>query len=104
MNMRSGSMGKLEKAAGVAAGTSALAGLGMNAAGLYVITNATTGAAMLGSTAAGATAAGTAGILAGTGGVVGTVGAVLLAPAFIACSAGVAAFVVGRAIYKKRKT
>jgi hypothetical protein len=97
-------MSKLEKAAGVAAGASAAAGIGMNVAGLYVITNATTGAAMLGSTVAGASAAGTAGILAGTGGLVGAVGAVLLAPAFIACTAGIAAVVVGRSIYKKRQS
>jgi hypothetical protein len=56
----------------------------MKAAGLYAIQNAVTGAWMLGSTAAGASAAGTTGIIAGTAGVIGTVGAVLMsAPVII---------------------
>lgn len=61
-------------------GLAAATGIGMKTAGLYAITHATTGAAMLGSTAAGASAAGTTGIIAGTAGFVGTAGAVLLSP------------------------
>src|SRR5487761_2333224 len=57
-----------------ASGAAAAAGIGMKAAGLYTITHATTGAAMLGSSAAGVSAAGTTGIIAGTSGVLGTVG------------------------------
>lgn len=64
-------------------GAAAATGIGMKAAGLYTITHATTGAAMLGSTAAGASAAGTTGIIAGTSGVLGTVGAVLMSPIVI---------------------
>ncbi|QTR47930.1 hypothetical protein J9253_08455 [Thiothrix litoralis] len=76
------------------AGATAATGAGMSAAGLYAITNATTGAAMLGSTAAGASAAGTAGILAGTSGIIGSVGAVLLSP-FVMIPAAVVAVGVG---------
>lgn len=64
----------------VAAGA---AGLAFKAAGFYTIANATTGALMIGSTAAGASAAGTAGIVAGTSGVLGTAGAIVSAPATI---------------------
>jgi hypothetical protein len=62
----------------------------MQAAGLYAITNATTGATMLGSTAAGASAAGTTGIIGGTSGVIGTVGGALMAPEVIVGAAAVA--------------
>jgi len=55
----------------------------MKLAGLYTIVHATTGAAMLGSTVAGASAAGTTGIIAGTSGVLGTVGAVFMSPIII---------------------
>lgn len=79
---------------GVGTATVAAGGIGMKAAGLYAITHATTGAAMLGSTAAGASAAGTAGIIAGSAGVLGTVGAVLLSP-FVLIPAAVTAVGVG---------
>lgn len=79
--------------AGGAAGA-AVAGVGMKAAGLYAMQHAVTGAWMLGSTAAGASAAGTAGILGGTAGVVGTIGAVLLSTPVIV-GAGVVAVGVG---------
>ncbi len=72
------------------AGAAAAAGTGMKAAGLYALTHATTGAAMLGSTAAGASAAGTVGIMAGTAGALGTVGAVLMSPFVIIPAAVVA--------------
>jgi hypothetical protein len=65
------------------AGSTAAAGVSLQAAGYYTLVHAGSGLTMLGSTAAGASAAGTAGILAGTGGVVGTIGAILMAPATI---------------------
>lgn len=86
---------EIEKTVGCVAGVSALAGAGMNAAGLYAITNATTGAVMLGSTAAGASAAGTTGIIAGTSGLIGAAGAVLMSPAVIGGCALVAVGVGG---------
>lgn len=72
------------------AGATAVAGVGLKAAGIYTLTHATTGAAMLGSTAAGASAAGTTGIIAGSAGFLGTAGAVLLSP-FVIIPAAVAA-------------
>ncbi|MBX9636818.1 MAG: hypothetical protein K2Q45_04640 [Nitrosomonas sp.] len=72
------------------AGTVAATGVGMKAAGIYTLTNATTGAAMLGSTAAGASAAGTTGIIAGSAGFLGTAGVVLMSP-FVIIPATVAA-------------
>lgn len=67
-------------AAAVGAGTVATAGVGLKAAGFYTVVHSVTGAAMVGSTAAGASAAGTVGIIGGTAGVMGTVGAVLMSP------------------------
>jgi len=61
---------------GVVAG----AGIALKAAGLYGIPNAVTGVTMLGSTAAGASAAGTVGIIKGTAGVIGAVGAGVMSP------------------------
>lgn len=84
-------------ATGVVAGGTAVTGIGMKVAGIYAITNATTGAVMLGSTAAGASAAGTAGIIAGSAGIIGTVGAVLLSP-FVLIPAAVTA--VGAGAYE----
>lgn len=81
--------------AGVAggSGTVAATGLGLKAAGLYVFPHAA-GATMLGSTAAGASAAGTTGIIAGTGGVLGTVGAALMSP-FVIIPTAITAVGVG---------
>lgn len=76
------------------AGATAATGIGLKMAGIYAVTNATTGAAMLGSTAAGASAAGTAGIIAGSAGFLGTVGAVLLSP-FVIIPAAVTVVGVG---------
>ena len=45
---------------------------------------------MLGSTAGGASAAGTVGIMGGTAGAIGTTSAVLMAPAFIITGAAIA--------------
>ena len=77
-----------------ATGATAVAGVGLKAAGIYTLTHATTGAAMLGSTAAGASAAGTTGIIAGSAGFLGTAGAVLLSP-FVIIPAAVTAVSVG---------
>lgn len=77
-----------------AAVATAATGVGLKAAGIYAITHATSGAAMLGSTAAGASAAGTTGIIAGTAGFLGTAGAVLMSP-FVIISAAVVAVGVG---------
>jgi len=62
------------------AGATAAAGASLKAAGFYTITHAVTGATMLASTAGGASAAGTVGILGGTAGAIGTAGAVLMSP------------------------
>jgi len=85
--------GTIAGGAGVAAAT----GVGMKAAGIYAVTNATTGAAMLGSTAAGASAAGTTGIIAGTSGILGSIGAALLSPLVIIPAA---VTVVGIGVYE----
>jgi len=77
-------VGKTAATIGTAiAGSSAAAGVGMQAAGYYTLVHAGSGLTMLGSTAAGASAAGTVGIIAGTGGVVGTLGAIAMAPVTI---------------------
>lgn len=75
-------------------GTVAATGVGMKAAGIYTLTHATTGAAMLGSTAAGASAAGTTGIIAGSAGFLGTAGAVLMSP-FVIIPTAVTAVGIG---------
>ena len=73
------------KSTGVGAAGTAATGIGMKAVRLYANKNPVTGAWMLGSTAVGASAAGTSGILAGTAGAMGTVGAVLMStPVIIA--------------------
>jgi hypothetical protein len=86
--------GKTTGAVGGTAGTAAATGIGLKAAGVYTITHATTGAAMLGSTAAGASAAGTTGIIAGSAGFLGTAGAVLMSP-FVIIPAAVTAVGIG---------
>lgn len=87
-----------EGSAAVVGGGALVAGGGTaaKAAGFYVLTHATTSATMIGSTAAGASAAGTVGIMAGTGGVAGTVAAFVMAPVTIVVAgvtaAGVATY------------
>lgn len=76
--------------AAVTGGSAVAIGTGMKAAGFYTLVNAGSGLTMLGSTLAGASGAGTIGIIAGTGGVIGTVGAILMAP-ITAVVGGVAA-------------
>lgn len=61
---------------GVVAGTTATA----TAAGVYTLVHAGSGLTMLGSTMAGASGAGTVGIIAGTGGAIGTLGWIALNP------------------------
>lgn len=70
-------------AAATLGGATATAGLAAKSAGFYTLTHAVTGATMLGSTAGGASAAGTVGIMGGTAGTIGTVGSVIMAPATI---------------------
>ncbi|MCX7645660.1 MAG: hypothetical protein N2Z62_10250 [Rhodobacteraceae bacterium] len=69
-------------AAAVAAGSGAVAGAraAATAAGLYTFTHAGSGAVMLGSTAGGASAAGTVGIMGGTAGAGAAVMSVVLNP------------------------
>jgi hypothetical protein len=77
-------IGKAAAAVGTTvSGSGALAGIGMQSAGYYTLVHAGSGLTMLGSTAAGSSAAGTVGIMAGTGGVVGTLGAFVMSPVTI---------------------
>ena len=85
-------VGKSTTAVGASvAGGSAVAGAGLHAAGIYTLVHASSGLTMLGSTMAGASAAGTIGIISGTGGLIGAAGALLLAPVTIAVGSIVAA-------------
>lgn len=77
-----------------ASGAVAATGPAMQATGLYLITNYTTGLVMIGSTAAGASAAGTVGIIAGTHGILGSAAAIASAP-LAAIAAGAAAIGAG---------
>lgn len=78
-----------------AAATTAAAGATASAAGVYTLVHATTGLTMVGGTWAGASAAGTAGIIAGTAGTLGTVVAVVTAPATIIAGTAAAAGLAG---------
>ena len=89
--------GQAATAAGTAlVGGTAVAGVGLQAAGVYTLVHAGSGLTMVGLTAAGTSAAGTVGIVAGTGGTIGAVTAFLLAPVTLAVAAvtvvGVGAF------------
>lgn len=75
-------------------GGAAATGIGMKAAGIYTLTHATTGATMLGSTATGTSAAGTIGIIAGTGNAIGSIGAMLMSP-FVIIPAAIVAIGIG---------
>lgn len=73
----------------------ATAGSGMKAAGFYTLVNSTSGLTMLGSTLAGSSAAGTIGIIANTGGGIGSAAAFIMNP-ITGIAAGAAALgVVG---------
>jgi len=61
----------------------AVVGAGMKAAGFYTLTHSVTGATMLASTASGSSAAGTIGIIGGTGSGIGAASAILMSPFFI---------------------
>lgn len=67
-------------AAGVGVPVVAAVGVGMKTAGFYTLVNAATGATMLGWTAAGTSAAGTVGIIGGTGGGIGVAAAAAMNP------------------------
>ena len=85
------------KAVSTAAGGTAVAGVGMKAAGFYTLVHSASGATMLASTAAGSSAAGTVGIIGGTAGVVGSVGAFLMSPVVIG---GALVVATGAAVYE----
>lgn len=91
-------VGKAGSAASAAVGGgAAAAGLGLKAAGYYTLVHAGSGLTMLGSTAAGGSAAGTVGIIAGTAGAIGTtIAGILMAPVTLVVGAvtfgGVAAY------------
>lgn len=82
--------GAATTAAVAAGGATAAAGTAANIAGYYTLVHATSGATMLASTAAGASAAGTVGIIGGTGAGIGAAAAVITAPATIIAAAVVA--------------
>lgn len=84
---------KIAIAVAGAPGAAVATGTGMKAAGFYIFPHATAGM-MLGSTAAGTSAAGTVGIIAGTGGVIGSIGAALMSP-FVIIPAAITAVGVG---------
>lgn len=70
-------------AAAAVGGSAAAAGVGLQAAGYYTLVHSTSGLVMLGSTAAGASAAGTTGIIAGSAGAGAAIAAILMAPVTI---------------------
>ena len=70
-------------------------GAGMTAAGFYTLTHAASGATMLGSVAGGVSAAGTVGIMGGTGGAVGGTAAFLMAPITIIVGTVTAVGIIG---------
>lgn len=74
-------------AAATVGGSAAAAGVGMKAAGYYTLVHSTSGLTMLGSTAAGASAAGTTGIIAGSAGAGAAIISVLMAPVTIVAGA-----------------
>lgn len=79
--------------------TGSAIGLAIKGAGFYTLTHAVTGATMVGSTLLGTSAAGTVGIIAGTGGIVGTAVAIATAPVVVigglAVGTGVGALELG---------
>lgn len=82
-------------AAGAGGAAVAATGIGIKAAGFYTLTHSVTGLTMVGSTVAGTSGAGTVGIIAGTGGAVGTAVAFVTAPATILAAAAITAVVGG---------
>jgi hypothetical protein len=76
--------GLLGGAATTLGGGAAATGAGMKLAGYYTLVHSTSGLTMLGSTLAGGSGAGTIGIMANTGGAIGTAAAALMSTATIA--------------------
>ncbi|MEQ9038734.1 MAG: hypothetical protein RIE24_10305 [Silicimonas sp.] len=74
-------------AAAAVGGSVATAGVGLQAAGYYTLVHSTSGLVMLGSTAAGASAAGTTGIIAGSAGTGAAIASILMAPVTIVVGA-----------------
>ena len=70
------------------------AGAGLKALGFYTLEHAGSGSTMLGSTLAGESAAGTAGILAGTGNGIGAVAAFLMSAPVLAVTGVIAGTLV----------
>ena len=95
-------MNTREKLGATATAVSA-SGAALNVAGIYSVTNAATGATMLASSAAGSSAAGTVGFLAGTHGVIGAIGATLIAPQVIVGAGCVAAVLLLPKIIRRAK-
>lgn len=87
--------GEVAAAVGTTAGTASAVGVTANALGYYTLVHATSGLTMLGSTAAGASAAGTVGIIGGSAGLGASILAVLTAPATIIAGAVTAVAVGG---------
>lgn len=77
----------LSTATAAVGGSVAAAGVGLQAAGYYTLVHSTSSLVMLGSTAAGASAAGTAGIIAGSAGAGAVIAGILMAPATIIAGA-----------------
>lgn len=75
------------KAVAAASGTVVATGVGMKALGFYTLSHATSGSLMLGSTLAGSSAAGTVGIIGGTGAGVGAAAAAVMSPAALTAGA-----------------
>ena len=86
--------GGTASAVAVTGGAVSSAGVALPAAGFYTLTHATTGLTMLASTGGGASAAGTVGIIGGTGGLIGSAAAFLSAPVTVVVGA-VAAVGIG---------
>jgi hypothetical protein len=82
-----------------ATGGTAITGMAAQAAGFYTLVHATSGLTMVGSTLAGSSAAGTIGIIGGTGGAVGTAAATVMSGPVIVVTAvaavGLSGFEVG---------
>ncbi|MFG6083654.1 hypothetical protein ACEUZ9_005375 [Paracoccus litorisediminis] len=87
--------GATSASAATTGGLVAASGGAAKAAGVYTLVHSTSGLTMIGGTWAGSSAAGTAGIIAGTGGTIGSTVAVLISPFTIAAAAGTAIVVGG---------
>lgn len=82
--------GEMTGIVGASGASVAAASAGAKAAGFYTLTHSVTGLTMLGSTAGGASAAGTVGIMGGTGGLIGATAAALMAPITLVIAGGAA--------------